>query len=119
MTKRGGGEARQMRLESDADLVQVVTIHKSKGLEYPLVFLPFACAFRAAKATDLPLKWHDAEGRLQLAPAADDVRCWPWWTGSAWAKTCASCMSRSPAPATPPGSARRPSRSWKNSASAT
>ena len=34
-----GGEARQVRLESDADLVQVVTIHKSKGLEYPLVFL--------------------------------------------------------------------------------
>jgi ATP-dependent exoDNAse (exonuclease V) beta subunit len=68
-----GGEARQVRLESDADLVQVVTIHKSKGLEYPLVFLPFACAFRATKATDLPLKWHDAHGRLQLALAADDA----------------------------------------------
>ncbi len=69
----GGGEARQVRLESDADLVQVVTIHKSKGLEYPLVFLPFACAFRATKATDLPLKWHDGQGRLQLALAADDA----------------------------------------------
>ncbi len=34
------GEAHRLRLESDADLVQVVTIHKSKGLEYPLVFLP-------------------------------------------------------------------------------
>lgn len=66
-----GGEARQVRLESDADLVQVVTIHKSKGLEYPLVFLPFACAFRATKATDLPLKWHDAQGRLQLSLTAD------------------------------------------------
>jgi exodeoxyribonuclease V beta subunit len=66
-----GGEARQVRLESDADLVQVVTIHKSKGLEYPLVFLPFACAFRATKATDLPLKWHDAHGRLQLALTDD------------------------------------------------
>lgn len=29
-----------LRLESDANLIQVVTIHKSKGLEYPLVFLP-------------------------------------------------------------------------------
>ncbi len=31
----------QLRLESDADLVQIVTVHKSKGLEYPLVFCPF------------------------------------------------------------------------------
>ncbi|MGP1629079.1 MAG: exodeoxyribonuclease V subunit beta [Giesbergeria sp.] len=38
-----------VRLESDADLVQIVTIHKSKGLEYPLVCLPFACAVRQVK----------------------------------------------------------------------
>jgi exodeoxyribonuclease V beta subunit len=36
-----GAEAAQLRLESDAALVQVVTLHKSKGLQYPLVFLPF------------------------------------------------------------------------------
>lgn len=36
-----------LRLESDESLVRVVTIHKSKGLEYPLVFLPFICGFRA------------------------------------------------------------------------
>ncbi|XZG69178.1 exodeoxyribonuclease V subunit beta [Chitinibacteraceae bacterium HSL-7] len=35
-----------LRLESDAALVRVVTIHKSKGLEYPLVFLPFASTRR-------------------------------------------------------------------------
>lgn len=35
-----------VRLESDADLVKVVTVHASKGLEYPLVFLPFASGFR-------------------------------------------------------------------------
>ncbi len=35
----------QLRLESDADAVQIVTIHRSKGLEYPVVFLPF-CAPR-------------------------------------------------------------------------
>jgi ATP-dependent exoDNAse (exonuclease V) beta subunit len=33
--------SQQMRLESDKHLVQIVTIHKSKGLEYPLVWLPF------------------------------------------------------------------------------
>ncbi|MBE9608723.1 UvrD-helicase domain-containing protein [Chitinilyticum litopenaei] len=35
-----GNDAHILRLESDAELVQVITIHKSKGLEYPLVFLP-------------------------------------------------------------------------------
>lgn len=29
------------RLESEIDLVKVVTVHKSKGLQYPLVFVPF------------------------------------------------------------------------------
>ncbi|WP_321900932.1 exodeoxyribonuclease V subunit beta [Paraburkholderia tropica] len=67
----GGGDARQLRLESDAGLVQVVTIHKSKGLEYPLVFLPFACAHRAVKADDVPFKWHDEAGNLRVTLEAD------------------------------------------------
>ncbi len=41
-----GGDELVLRLESDADLVKVVTVHKSKGLEYPLVFLPFPAHFR-------------------------------------------------------------------------
>ncbi|MDH0495311.1 exodeoxyribonuclease V subunit beta [Comamonas aquatica] len=40
------GDAQIVRLESDADLVKVVTVHKSKGLEYPVVCLPFAGSFR-------------------------------------------------------------------------
>jgi exodeoxyribonuclease V beta subunit len=66
-----GNESRLVRLESDADLLKVVTVHKSKGLEYPLVFLPFACAARTAKEGDLPLKWHDDEGTLRLSLVAD------------------------------------------------
>ena len=31
----------EMRLESDADAVQLVTMHNAKGLEYPVVFAPF------------------------------------------------------------------------------
>ncbi|HUP91095.1 MAG TPA: exodeoxyribonuclease V subunit beta [Solimonas sp.] len=34
-------EEAQLRLESDANLVQIVTIHTSKGLEYPVTFVPF------------------------------------------------------------------------------
>ncbi len=35
-------EAHQLQLESDQDLVRILTMHKSKGLQYPIVFLPFA-----------------------------------------------------------------------------
>ena len=35
-------ESRQLRLESDADSVTVSTVHRSKGLQYPLVWCPFA-----------------------------------------------------------------------------
>lgn len=41
--------SQQLRLESDKHLVQVVTIHKSKGLEYSLVCLPFIASFRPQK----------------------------------------------------------------------
>nr|WP_223287481.1 3'-5' exonuclease [Halomonas elongata] len=86
------GEAHRLRLESDADLVQVVTIHKSKGLEYPLVFLPFIAAARPTKKTDLPLRWHDDEGRLHLSwkPTRRYASA-PITNGSA--KTCASSTS--------------------------
>jgi len=66
-------DTHRLRLESDADLVQVVTIHKSKGLEYPLVFLPFIAAFRPVKAGDLPLRWHDDDGHLRLTLSADEA----------------------------------------------
>jgi exodeoxyribonuclease V beta subunit len=69
------GDAQQVRLESDGDLVKVVTVHKSKGLEYPLVFLPFACTYREAGINDVPLKWHDDDGVLhvELAGTAQTV----------------------------------------------
>jgi len=35
------GEEAQQRLDSDRKLVQIVTIHKSKGMEYAVVFCPF------------------------------------------------------------------------------
>ncbi|MGL5481865.1 MAG: 3'-5' exonuclease, partial [Aeromonas veronii] len=45
VSRPSGQDAEQvLRLESERKLVQIVTIHKSKGLEYPLVFLPFICS---------------------------------------------------------------------------
>ena len=54
-----------IRLESDANLIKIVTIHKSKGLEYPLVFLPFICSFREAGSGNTGYyRYHDADFNL-------------------------------------------------------
>ncbi|AKC60434.1 exodeoxyribonuclease V subunit beta [Blochmannia endosymbiont of Camponotus (Colobopsis) obliquus] len=39
----------QLRLENNDNLIKIITIHKSKGLEFPLVFLPFAATFYITK----------------------------------------------------------------------
>ncbi|MEL5849519.1 MAG: exodeoxyribonuclease V subunit beta [Candidatus Igneacidithiobacillus chanchocoensis] len=65
-----GGDEALLRLESDANLLRVVTIHGAKGLQYPLVFLPFLlnarsaskAAFQIDNGTLLPL---DAQGQAQ------------------------------------------------------
>jgi len=69
------GDEQLMRLESDADLLRIVTIHKSKGLEYPLVFLPFASAFRGVDGKQLPLRYHDDDHsvRATFSPGPEDV----------------------------------------------
>lgn len=57
-------EHRTLRLESDAGLVKVITVHKSKGLEYPLVFLPFGTAFRAQSEKQSFVRYHDDNSQL-------------------------------------------------------
>ncbi|MEW5755995.1 MAG: exodeoxyribonuclease V subunit beta [Pseudomonadota bacterium] len=67
-------EERQLRLESDESLVQIVTIHKSKGLEYPIVFLPFVFDSVPVSPKDY-LLFHEAERgqlTLDLGSAAKD-----------------------------------------------
>ncbi|UUM30001.1 exodeoxyribonuclease V subunit beta [Vibrio japonicus] len=53
----GGSDDQIQRLESERNLVQIVTIHKSKGLEYDLVFLPFVLSYREASEA----KYYDAK----------------------------------------------------------
>ena len=64
-----------LRLESDDDRVKVITIHKSKGLEYPLVYLPFICSFRPADKNKPPLRYHqDDHLTVSLEPDAEVER---------------------------------------------
>ena len=41
---------RKCRVESDEDLVIVQTIHSSKGLEYPVVYLPGAAKMQISSS---------------------------------------------------------------------
>ena len=65
-----------VRLESDADLVKVITVHKSKGLEYPVVCLPFATGFRSVGKDKLGFVREagpDGRAALRLHITDDDV----------------------------------------------
>ncbi len=61
-----GAEAEeQLRLENDARAVQVVTVHRSKGLEFPVVFVPFAWEASAVRSPS-ELMFHDPEAGNRL-----------------------------------------------------
>jgi exodeoxyribonuclease V beta subunit len=85
---RRATEEAELRLESDEALVQIATIHASKGLEYPVVFVPYlwGCKPRAlngllefhrGKEACLDAGSDDIEAHLLLAEQerlAEDVR---------------------------------------------
>jgi exodeoxyribonuclease V beta subunit len=52
-------EEAQLRLESDENLVKIVTVHKSKGLEYPIVFCPFLWDGRLGADKAELFRYHD------------------------------------------------------------
>ncbi len=58
-------EDRSRRLESDAQAVQVLTVHRSKGLEFPIVYYPYLWE-PGYIPPGLPVAYHD--------PAAGDRR---------------------------------------------
>ncbi len=63
---RGGSmesDATLLRLESDEEAVRILTIYKSKGLEFPIVFCPFAWDSR------------DPEQPLLFHPQGDEKVC--------------------------------------------
>lgn len=55
-------EEYQLRLESEATAIQILTVHKSKGLEYPVVFCPFLSLSPGQR--DESFFYHDRQGSL-------------------------------------------------------
>ena len=66
------GEEAELRLESDEDAVQLVTIHRSKGLEYPVVYCPYLFLGGSGANRQPFVSLHDPEadwqGRIVLFP---------------------------------------------------
>lgn len=64
--RRGGGVAESgsqlLRLESDRATVRVITIHHSKGLEFPVVFCPFLWDGRVRAADEAIVFSHELDG---------------------------------------------------------
>ena len=61
-------DSTQLRLESDQNLVQIVTIHKAKGLEYGIVFCPFLWNGRLGGFPDGldGVSYHDDDGQTVI-----------------------------------------------------
>jgi exodeoxyribonuclease V beta subunit len=58
--EESSGEDAELRLEDDQALVKIVTIHKSKGLQYPIVFVPFLWTCRPVERNQA-IYFHDTE----------------------------------------------------------
>jgi exodeoxyribonuclease V beta subunit len=74
-------ETAQLRLESDEQLVKIITIHKSKGLEYPIVFCPFLWDVNLRADKDEIIRFHNPEqdNTAQVAfvePAISQAKAW-------------------------------------------
>jgi exodeoxyribonuclease V beta subunit len=67
---------RTRRLDSDAAAVQIVTVHASKGLQYPVVYLPFA--FETFPHQVEAALFHDDAGRRTLDVAGSG----PHWSAN-------------------------------------
>ena len=74
------GLERSRRLDSDAAAVQIITVHRSKGLEFPVVYVPFGWDRYVPREPDVPLLHDDAGTRVLDVGGAGGPR---------WSEHCA------------------------------
>ena len=77
-TTDNNDEERSRRLESDAEAVQVLTMHRSKGLEFPVVYYPdlWEPSWIPRESTT-PVTFHDTAGVRTIDVGLDG----PQWKG--------------------------------------
>ncbi len=64
------GETAKLRLPSESNCIAIMTVHKAKGLEFPLVFYPFpVCKIKIPKP---PCSYHDQNGQPQIVLDANE-----------------------------------------------
>jgi exodeoxyribonuclease V beta subunit len=68
-----GGDEYQLRLESESEVISILTVHKSKGLEYPIVFLPSLSMTVGAKAKEFTYHQNDGKLVVDLKEVATDA----------------------------------------------
>ena len=102
-------EDRSRRLDSDADAVQVLTIHRAKGLEFPVVYCPYLWDSGLALRRGRPVVFHDEAARQPAHPGCGrrgrhpDVTCHHFSAAHDEQRgrgSAAACTWRSPGPAT-------------------
>ncbi|MGB1256370.1 MAG: exodeoxyribonuclease V subunit beta [Thiolinea sp.] len=70
--KSGAQDEHQLRLESDENLVQIVTIHKSKGLQYPIVYCPFLWNEPEMRGGNQWFAWYDKAAKTSCLQAGQE-----------------------------------------------
>ncbi|MCW9708209.1 exodeoxyribonuclease V subunit beta [Fodinibius salsisoli] len=78
--EQGDQDEEQLRLESDEGLVKIVTMHRSKGLEYPVVFCPFLWYGPRIADSGQPLTFHEnGQAYMDLQGKNDSERSRKRW----------------------------------------
>ena len=82
-----GDDGPLFRKESEADRVQIMTMHASKGLEFPIVFVAYGFSKQIAKGTpkeDEPAALEERRRLLYVAITRAGYRLYLPWSARAW-----------------------------------